>query len=393
MSTQPDSRLDPQTDPRLDGLEVYLVGGAVRDARLGWPIGDRDWVVVGATPEAMRQRGFKSVGRDFPVFLHPDTHEEYALARTERKQGRGYTGFEVHASPDVTLEADLARRDFTINAMAETPAGELVDPYGGAADLEARQLRHVSAAFVEDPLRVLRAARFLARYRKLGFTIAPQTMTLMRQLTDSGEMSYLVAERVWTETHKALGEADPAAYFQTLESCGALAELMPPLSTPTLEQVLARLEHVPDASAAYPLTLWRWARLGEHLQDDEQSRLNDAVKAPNAFRDAMRLAALSYRLRQQIGGQRPGVETDHAGTIMAWLDAIDAWRRPERVAPLLALIAHDDGSLADDLVLAWRLASQIVPKALLDEGFRGPALGEELSRRRKETVREALGTS
>ena len=393
MSTQPDSRLDPQTDPRLDGLEVYLVGGAVRDARLGWPIGDRDWVVVGATPEAMRQRGFKSVGRDFPVFLHPDTHEEYALARTERKQGRGYTGFQVHASPDVTLEADLARRDFTINAMAETPAGELVDPYGGAADLEARQLRHVSAAFVEDPLRVLRAARFLARYRKLGFTIAPETMTLMRQLTDSGEMSYLVAERVWTETHKALGEADPAAYFQTLESCGALAELMPPLSTPTLEQVLARLEHVPDESAACPLTLWRWARLGEHLQDDEQSRLNDAVKAPNAFRDAMRLAALSYRLRQQIGGKRPEAETDRADAIMAWLDAIDAWRRPERVAPLLALIAHDDGSLADDLALAWRLASQIVPKALLDEGFRGPALGEELSRRRKETVREALGTS
>lgn len=393
MSSQPDSRLDPQTDPRLDGLEVYLVGGAVRDARLGWPIGDRDWVVVGATPEAMRQRGFKSVGRDFPVFLHPDTHEEYALARTERKQGRGYTGFEIHASPDVTLEADLARRDFTINAMAETPAGELVDPYGGAADLEARQLRHVSAAFVEDPLRVLRAARFLARYRKLGFTIAAETMTLMRQLTDSGEMSYLVAERVWTETHKALGEADPAAYFQMLESCGALAELMPPLSTPALEHVLARLEHVPDESAAYPLRLWRWARLGEHLQDDEQSRLNDAVKAPNAFRDAMRLAALSYRLRQQIGGQRPGVDTDRADTIMAWLDAIDAWRRPERVAPLLALVAHDDGSLADDLALAWRLASQIVPKALLDEGFRGPALGEELSRRRKETVREALGTS
>ena len=393
MNSQPDSCPDPQTDPRLDGLEVYLVGGAVRDARLGWPIGDRDWVVVGATPEAMRQRGFKSVGRDFPVFLHPDTHEEYALARTERKQGRGYTGFEVHASPDVTLEADLARRDFTINAMAETPAGELVDPYGGAADLEARQLRHVSAAFVEDPLRVLRAARFLARYRKLGFTIAAETMTLMRQLTDSGEMSYLVAERVWTETHKALGEADPAAYFQTLESCGALAELMPPLSTPTLEHVLARLEHVPDESAAYPLTLWRWARLGEHLQDDEQSRLNDVVKAPNAFRDAMRLAALSYRLRQQIGGQRPGVDTDRADTIMAWLDAIDGWRRPERVAPLLALIAHDDGSLADDLALAWRLASQIVPKALLDEGFRGPALGEELSKRRKETVREALGTS
>ncbi|WP_110707735.1 polynucleotide adenylyltransferase [Salinicola sp. CR57] len=380
-------------DPRLDGLEVYLVGGAVRDARLGWPVGDRDWVVVGATPEALRQRGFKPVGRDFPVFLHPDTHEEYALARTERKQGHGYTGFEVHASPEVTLEADLARRDFTINAMAETPTGELIDPYGGADDLAARRLRHVSAAFVEDPLRVLRAARFLARYRKLGFTIAAETMALMRQLTDSGEMRYLVAERVWTETHNALGEADPSAYFQTLEACGALAVLMPPLATPSLPEALARLEPVPDESNSHSVALWRWARLGEHLEDDEQSRLNDAVKAPNAFRDAMRLAALSRRLRHRIGGQRPddGGE-DRADAIMTWLDGIDAWRRPERVAPLLALIAHDDGGLADDLALAWRLASQILPKALLAEGFRGPALGEELSRRREATVREALAS-
>ncbi|WP_110655320.1 polynucleotide adenylyltransferase [Salinicola halimionae] len=387
MNTQPDSR----PDPRLSGLEVYLVGGAVRDARLGWPVGDRDWVVVGATPEIMRQRGFKSVGRDFPVFLHPDTFEEYALARTERKHGHGYTGFEIHASPDVTLEADLARRDFTINAMAETPDGELIDPYGGAADLAAGQLKHVSAAFVEDPLRVLRAARFLARYRKLGFTIAPQTQALMGQLVASGEMRHLVAERVWTETHKALGEADPGAYFETLDDCGALAELMPPLATPALADVIARLGRVPDESTTSQQALWRWARLGEHLEDVEQARLNDAVKAPNAYRDAMRLAALSRRLRQQLGEGRPAAESDRAEAIMTWLDAIDAWRRPERVAPLLALIAHDDGELADDLALAWRLAAQILPQALLDEGFRGPALGEELSRRREETVREALG--
>jgi len=388
MNAQTDSRLDP----RLDGLEVYLVGGAVRDARLGWPVGDRDWVVVGATPEAMRQRGFKSVGRDFPVFLHPDTFDEYALARTERKQGHGYTGFEVHASPDVTLKADLARRDFTINAMAETPAGDLVDPYGGAADLAAKQLKHVSAAFVEDPLRVLRAARFLARYSRLGFTIAPETQALMCQLVASDEMRHLVAERVWTETHKALGEAEPAAYFETLDGCGALAELMPPLATSTLPQVLERLEHIPDESASHPLALWRWARLGEHLEDAEQVQLNDAVKAPNAFRDAMRLAALSRRLRQHIGGARPDVERDRASAIMAWFDSIDAWRRPERVAPLLSLIAHEDGGLADDLTLAWRLASQILPQALLDEGFRGAQLGEELSRRREATVREALET-
>ncbi|WP_110691386.1 polynucleotide adenylyltransferase [Salinicola halophyticus] len=386
MNTQPDSRLDP----RLNGLEVYLVGGAVRDARLGWPVGDRDWVVVGTTPESMRQRGFKSVGRDFPVFLHPDSHEEYALARTERKQGHGYTGFEVHASPDVTLEADLARRDFTINAMAETPDGELIDPYGGAADLAAGQLKHVSAAFVEDPLRVLRAARFLARYRKLGFTIAAETQALMGQLVASGEMRHLVAERVWTETHKALGEAEPGAYFETLDDCGALAELMPPLATPALANVIARLGRVPDESTTSQQALWRWARLGEHLEDVEQARLNDAVKAPNAYRDAMRLAALSRRLRRQLDGERPAAESDRAEAIMTWLDAIDAWRRPERVAPLLALIAHDDGELADDLALAWRLAAQILPQALLDDGFRGPELGKELSRRREETVREAL---
>lgn len=377
------------TDAVLDGLEVYLVGGAVRDARLGWPVGDRDWVVVGATPDAMRRRGFKPVGRDFPVFLHPETHEEYALARTERKRGHGYTGFEVHASPGVTLEEDLARRDFTINAMAETPAGDLIDPYGGARDLEAKRLKHVSPAFVEDPLRVLRAARFLARYRRLGFTIAPETLALMRQLTASGEIAYLVAERVWTETHKALTEADPAAYFETLDECGALAVLMPTLATVALPRALARMASVAETEDQ---AQWRWARLGEHLDDAEIAALNDGVKAPNVFRDTMRLAALSRRLRQHIGGERPDAGIDRAGAIMAWLNAIDAWRRPERVAPLLALIAHDDGSLAADLALGWRLASQILPQALLDEGFRGPQLGTELARRREETIREALET-
>lgn len=372
------------SDTAIEGLDVYLVGGAVRDARLGWPVGDRDWVVVGTTPEEMRRRGFQSVGRDFPVFLHPVTHEEYALARTERKQGHGYTGFEIHASPNVTLEQDLARRDFTINAMAEKPSGELVDPYGGERDLEARQLRHVSPAFVEDPLRVLRAARFLARYRQLGFGIAPETQALMRQLAASGEVGYLVAERVWTETGKALGEVDPGAYFETLDACGALAVLMPPLATPALATSLARMSDVTDGEDQ---ALWRWARLGEHLDDEAITALNDGVRAPNAFREAMRLAALSRRLRQHIGGVRR-----NASAIMAWLDAIDAWRRPERVAPLLALIAHDDGALADDLSLAWRLASQILPRALLEEGFQGPALGQELARRREETIREALET-
>ncbi|KFF50066.1 polynucleotide adenylyltransferase [Gammaproteobacteria bacterium MFB021] len=374
-------------DPCLAGLEVYLVGGAVRDARLGWPVGDRDWVVVGASVEQMRQRGFQPVGRDFPVFLHPQTHEEYALARTERKRGHGYTGFEVHASPEVTLEADLARRDFTINAMAEGAEGELVDPYDGCADLDARVLRHVSPAFVEDPLRVLRAARFLARYRHLGFTIAGETLALMRQLVAGGEIAHLVAERVWTETEKALTEADPAAYFETLHECGALAVLMPPLADATLATALARLESVPtdlDEPA-----VWRWARLGEHLEAGAQGALNDAVKAPNRYRDAMRQAALTRELRSRCAE----LKVAGAGDIMAWLDGIDAWRRPERLDPLLALIAHEDPTLAKDLALAWRLAAQILPQTLLDEGLRGPQLGQELARRREQTIREALETA
>lgn len=372
-------------DPHLEGLDVYLVGGAVRDARLGWPVGDRDWVVVGASVDIMHSRGFKPVGRDFPVFLHPETHEEYALARTERKQGHGYAGFEMHASPDVTLEEDLARRDFTINAMAESADGALVDPYDGAADLEARQLRHVSPAFVEDPLRVLRAARFLARYRSLGFSIAAPTQALMRQLVASGELEHLVAERVWVETQKALGESAPDAYFTTLHECGALTALMPELDTADLDAALARMAGVSDPA---PISEWRWARLGEHLDDAAQGTLEARLKTPNVYRDAMRLASRSRQLRLEVGGQRRD-----AGAIMRWLDAVDAWRRPERIPPLLALIAHEDGVLADDLALAWRLASQVLPKALLDEGFRGPALGQELARRRLATIQEALEAS
>ena len=185
-----------QQDALTQGLDVYRVGGAVRDALLGWPVVDHDWVVVGATPEAMRQRGFKPVGRDFPVFLHPHTAEEYALARTERKSGHGYSGFEVYASPDVTLEEDLSRRDLTINAIAQGPGGQLTDPFHGQQDIEQRLLRHVSPAFSEDPLRVLRTARFLARYAHLGFTIAPDTHTLMREVSQSGELGHLAAERV-----------------------------------------------------------------------------------------------------------------------------------------------------------------------------------------------------
>src|SRR5690606_908731 len=208
-------------------METYLVGGAVRDRLLGLPPGDSDWVVVGQTPEAMVAAGFRPVGRDFPVFLHPDTGEEHALARTERKSAPGYRGFTVHADPSVTLEQDLERRDFTINAIAQDADGNLVDPFGGAADIEARVLRHVSPAFVEDPLRVLRAARFMARFAPLGFSVAEETMELMRRISDSGELEALVPERIWQELAKALRAPRPSAFLRTLRDAGALKAVLP----------------------------------------------------------------------------------------------------------------------------------------------------------------------
>ncbi|CAI8162917.1 MAG: Multifunctional CCA protein [Cellvibrionales bacterium UBA7375] len=208
-------------------MEIYLVGGAVRDSLLNYPSSENDWVVVGATPEQMADQGFKPVGQDFPVFIHPTSSEEYALARTERKSGHGYKGFEFYTSIDVSLEEDLIRRDLTINAMAQDTAGNIIDPFGGQKDLEKKRLRHVSEAFTEDPLRVLRVARFAARYHHLGFTIASETMTLMKSIVAEGEMAFLVAERVWKETSRALTEPSPQVFIQVLRDCGALKALFP----------------------------------------------------------------------------------------------------------------------------------------------------------------------
>ena len=208
-------------------MRVYLVGGAVRDRLLKRAVKERDWVVVGATPEELVRLGYEPVGREFPVFLHPTTHEEHALARLERKVGPGYRGFTTQFAPSVTLEEDLKRRDLTINAMAEDENGVLIDPYGGQADLAARLLRHVSEAFVEDPVRILRVARFAARLAPLGFRVAEETLALMRRITDSGEARTLVPERVWQETERALAEAHPEVFFDTLRACGALAVIYP----------------------------------------------------------------------------------------------------------------------------------------------------------------------
>jgi tRNA nucleotidyltransferase (CCA-adding enzyme) len=211
-------------------MKAYLVGGAVRDTLLNFPVRERDWVVIGETPEAMLNRGFIEVGKDFPVFLHPETKEEYALARTERKTTHGYKGFTVHATPDVTLEDDLIRRDLTINAIAMLDDGSLIDPYNGQADLKNKVFRHISPSFCEDPVRVLRIARFCARYQHLGFSIAPETQILMQEMVQQGEIDFLVPERVWAETKKALAEITPAAYFQALLDCGALERIFPEIN-------------------------------------------------------------------------------------------------------------------------------------------------------------------
>lgn len=208
-------------------MKIYLVGGAVRDTLLNRPVSERDWVVVGETPASMLKQGFRPVGKDFPVFLHPDTHDEYALARTERKTSHGYTGFAIHADPDVTLEQDLIRRDLTINAMAMTPEGDIIDPYNGQQDLKQRIFRHVSPAFTEDPVRLLRLARFMARYVHLGFTLAEETKVLLTRMVTAGEVDYLVSERVWAELVKALNEPHPSEFFYTLKDCGALARIFP----------------------------------------------------------------------------------------------------------------------------------------------------------------------
>ena len=341
--------------------KIYCVGGAVRDRLLGLPVQDHDWVVVGSTPEEMVAQGFQPVGKDFPVFLHPETHEEYALARTERKTARGYQGFAVYAAPDVTLEQDLLRRDFTINAIAEDTDGRLIDPHNGVADLRAGILRHVSAAFGEDPVRILRAARFAARF---GFAIAPETLELMRGMVDNGEVDALVAERVWQELARGLMEKMPSRFFETLRSCGALAKIIPEVDAlfgvpqpekyhPEIDCGIHTLLVVDDA-AQHDYTLeTRYAALthdlgkgntpkdilprhtGHELRSVELvKQLSERLRASGECRD---LALLAARYHGDIHRAREL----RAETIIKLFQSTDAWRRPERFAHLLQACAAD----------------------------------------------------
>jgi tRNA nucleotidyltransferase (CCA-adding enzyme) len=343
-------------------MEIYAVGGAVRDELMGLAVKDRDWVVVGATPQDMLAQGFVPVGRDFPVFLHPQTHEEYALARTERKTAPGYAGFAFHAAPGVTLEQDLVRRDLTINAMAKDESGEIIDPHGGRADLAARVLRHVSPAFAEDPVRILRVARFAARLTQ--FTLAPETLALMRQMVNSGEVDHLVAERVWQELAKGLMEAKPSRMFEVLRECGALARLLPELDG--LFGVPQRADYHPEidtgvhvmmvldqsAQRAYGLPV-RFAALLHDLgkgltpvgdlprHPGHEARsvklVGDVCARLKAPVDCRELALLVARYHGDI---HRAAEL-RASTLVKLLESSDALRRPQRFEQLLEACACD----------------------------------------------------
>jgi tRNA nucleotidyltransferase (CCA-adding enzyme) len=396
-------------------MQIYKVGGAVRDRLLGEPVTDIDWVVVGATSEEMLAQGFRPVGADFPVFLHPKSGEEYALARTERKSGRGYGGFTFHASPEVTLEEDLIRRDLTINAMAEDDQGKLTDPYHGQNDLKDRILRHVSPAFAEDPLRVLRVARFAARYAGLGFSVAQETLELMRQLSESGELETLTPERSWKEISRALMEKQPQVFIQVLRDCAALKVLMPevdalfgvpqpPIHHPEIDCGVHTLSVVQQAALhQQPLTV-RWAcllhDLGKGLTPEDQwprhlehehtglkliEAVNQRFKVP---RDCQELALLvgEYHTHSHRAFEL------RASTLLALLQSFDVYRRPQRFDEFIAACEMDArGRLglesrpypqADYLRGAASAARAVAVQPLLEQGFKGPALGEALKRER-----------
>ncbi|MFP8965611.1 hypothetical protein ACKC9G_03410 [Pokkaliibacter sp. CJK22405] len=323
-------------------MKVYLVGGAVRDRLLQRPVKERDWVVVGETVESMLAQGFEQVGKDFPVFLHPQTHEEYALARTERKSGQGYTGFVCHASPDITLEEDLRRRDLTINAMAEDADGQIIDPYGGLADLESGTLRHVSEAFIEDPLRVLRVARFAARYHYLGFMVARETLALMQNLAGIGELEALVPERIWKETERVLMDRDAPVYFDVLALCGALPHLLS-----GLEELPDLTRH--DLNIAHELNLDLTQRGALLLQAQKnEADWASALRMPTAIKQLADL--LRDTVEQLEEAQSPAEQ-------LSLIEKTDALRRPERFIALLECIAvmmADDGFEARSLSEEWK---------------------------------------
>lgn len=366
-------------------MKIYCVGGAVRDELLGLPVKDRDYVVVGATPEEMLRQGFKPVGRDFPVFLHPETHEEYALARTERKTARGYHGFEFHTAPDVTLEQDLARRDLTINAIAKDADGRLIDPFNGASDLKEGVLRHVGPAFAEDPVRILRVARFAAR---LGFRIAPETLALMRKMAENGEADALVSERVWQEFARGLMETNPSRMLGVLRECGALGRAIPELDA---------LWDDPDAAREASFALDAAARAGQGLEVRVAAlaraldplaveSLARRLKMPAESRD---LALLAARYANTVADARELA----AEELFELFEAADAWRRPERFRALViaALVGEQNVDMVRSHLERTLAAATGVDAGAIAKTSATPAeTGRRVAEARLAAIREVL---
>ncbi len=404
-------------------MQIFLVGGAVRDKLLDYPVVEKDWLVVGATPNQMLEQGYKQVGKDFPVFLHPKTNEEYALARTERKQGFGYHGFEVFADPSVTIEQDLIRRDLTINAIAEDNNGNLVDPYNGQQDISNKILRHVSPAFQEDPLRVLRVARFAARYHHLGFTIAPETLALMQQICQSGELKHLAAERVWKETVRALAEKSPQVYFKVLKQCGGLKDWFAELDIlwgipnpekwhPEIDTGIHTMMVLEQAALLTNNTVTRFAALchdlgkgatpvekypshagHEKLGVPLAQNLSRRIKSPSEYEKLAKIASEYHLHLHRIEELKPS-------TVVKVLEKTDAFRKTDRFNQFLQVCEADFKGRtgfenkpypqAEIMKKALKLCQSIQPKALIEQGYQGKKLGEEIHRQRVSKVKHFL---
>jgi len=405
-----------------DQFEVWQVGGCVRDRLLDLPIKDHDWVVIGATPEALLDAGFRPVGKDFPVFLHPQTNEEYALARTERKTAPGYTGFQFHAAADVSLEQDLARRDLTINAMAESASGEIIDPFGGQKDLKQRLLRHVSPAFVEDPVRILRIARFAARFAGLGFRVAEETRQLMREMVDNGEVAALVPERVWAEMQRALGEDQPAVFIEVLRDCGALAVLFPEIDRlfgvpqpekhhPEVDTGIHTLMVLEQAARLSKETKVRFAallhdlgkgttpadQLPKHIAHEARGvplveALCRRLKTPKDYRKLAILVTRYHLHYHRVAELRPA-------TLLETLEALDAFRRPKRFEQfLLACEADSRGRTGFEdakfdqpqlFRTAYQAAAAVTTDEFLKKGLKGKAIADALHQQRCRAIAES----
>lgn len=398
-------------------MKIYQVGGAIRDKMLGLNVTERDFVVVGATPKDLLAQGFKPVGKDFPVFLHPKSHEEYALARTERKIAKGYKGFSFYAAPDVSLEQDLSRRDLTINAMAQAEDGTLIDPFSGRLDLKNKVLRHVSASFAEDPVRILRIARFYARFKSLGFTIAPQTYQLMRQMVRAGEVSALVAERVWQEFHKALLTAAPQAFICVLRQCGALAQIFVELdklfgvpdmvgANSVLDVGMQSLRSLEKACLLSELPQVRFAaltlNLGKGLSNFNNWPLHDGFcdkglaplkswckryRIPKAF---FELARVAHRYQQQAFA----ADNATAQELVELLDSMDAFRRQERFLHLLQVLGAKAQAFDPKMLLSvqklervFSCVKKITAREIMQDGYAGAQIAKQLHLRRIDALK------